>query len=157
MNARFFFAKRGRSVFPGLISLLMCVPLLIMTSCSGDGTTGSFSTPDVTGNVTSSSFGGVTQLKMLDASNGWASTGGSVLKTSDGGQHWTDVTPADWATDDQATPTNQTASPKIAAAFFLDANDAWIVSSNADQVGDSLAATAAASDGTATPTVNAQM
>ncbi|HEY4389335.1 MAG TPA: hypothetical protein VGN34_33240, partial [Ktedonobacteraceae bacterium] len=109
MKSRFFFAKRGRSVFPGLIALLMCVPLLVMASCSSNGgTTGSPSTfnPTMNGSVTSSSFGGVTQLKMLDANNGWAATSSSVLKTSDGGQHWTDVTPSDWeATASQGTST----------------------------------------------------
>jgi hypothetical protein len=93
---------------------------------------------------------------MLDANNGWAVTGSSVLKTSDGGQHWTDVTPSDWeATSNQGTPPDQSTNKPISAAFFLDANNGWIVSSNAGAVGNSIAATVAAGNGT--PTVNAQM
>src|SRR5689334_3246815 len=104
MRAKLFFAKGSKQVSLGLIALLMSVPLLIGASCS-DGVTGSNST---TSNITSSSFGGISQLKMLDANNGWATTSSAVLKTSDGGQQWTDVTPADWeATDDQSDQSDQ--------------------------------------------------
>ncbi|HTK12009.1 MAG TPA: thaumatin family protein [Ktedonobacteraceae bacterium] len=157
MSVELFFAKRSRSVFPGLIALLMCVPLLVTASCSEiTGSNSIIST--LSGGVTSSAFGGVTQFKMLDANNGWAATGSAILKTSDGGQHWTDVTPSDWeATANQGTPADQSTNKTISAAFFLDTNNAWMISSNTDEVSNSLAATAEASNGTATPTVNAQM
>ena len=35
----------------------------------------------------------LTAIRMLDKAHGWALTSTSVLKTSDGGLHWTDVTP----------------------------------------------------------------
>lgn len=50
---------------------------------------------------------------MVDAEAGWALTGTSVLRTTDGGETWADVTPE---TEAGAT---------IAAESFLDAGKAW--------------------------------
>src|SRR5438132_5760067 len=57
-------------------------------------------------------------IKMINASAGWAagSTTDRILRTTDGGSHWNDVTPrgarlGTWIT------------------FFLDANNAWLASS----------------------------
>jgi len=36
-------------------------------------------------------------IRMLDTSNGWALSAQSVLKTTDGGVHWQDMTPANAA------------------------------------------------------------
>jgi Thaumatin family. len=147
---------RSKRICLGLIALLMSVPLL--ASCS-DGTTGSSSTTTngtaSATSATSSSFGGISQLKMFDANNGWATTGSAVLKTTDGGQQWTDVTPADWETTaSQSDPSGQN-NKGVSAAFFLNANDAWIVSSNASSVEDQIAGTALAS--TQTPNIQAQV
>jgi hypothetical protein len=137
-----------------LVVLLLCTALL--AACT-NGTATSNSQEDTTTSTTSNSsfFGGITQLKMFDASNGWATSSSAVLKTNDGGQHWTDVTPADW----EATTTSQDGSSNpnnkgVSAAFFLNAQDAWIVTSNSSSVEDQIAATAEASS---TPTINAQM
>jgi photosystem II stability/assembly factor-like uncharacterized protein len=54
-------------------------------------------------------------LRMFDKDNGWASTYRSILHTTDGGQHWTDVTP--W----------QTFSSAGHSATFIDAQTAWVV------------------------------
>lgn len=37
----------------------------------------------------------LTAIRMLDRSHGWALTQSSILKTSDGGAHWQDITPDD--------------------------------------------------------------
>jgi hypothetical protein len=149
MRAKLFWAKGIKYISLRLIALLMSVPLLIGASCS-DGVTGSNSM--ATSSITSSSIGSISQLKMLDANNGWAATSSAVLKTSDGGQQWTDVTPADWeATDNQSDQKND----GVSAAFFLDVNDAWMVSSNANTVGDQIASTAVAS--TQTPNIQIQV
>jgi photosystem II stability/assembly factor-like uncharacterized protein len=65
----------------------------------------------------------VTQIHMVDASKGWAigslgaQVGDHVLITSDGGNTWTDVTPAQPVA----------ASQNLAAlGFFADANNGWV-------------------------------
>ena len=57
-------------------------------------------------------------MYMVNASTGWAagSTTDRILRTSDGGAHWNDVTPWDAPVGSWTT-------------FFLDANSAWIASS----------------------------
>jgi len=50
---------------------------------------------------------------MLNKTHGWALSDTSVLKTSDGGNHWNDVTPANGG---------------ISKGFFLNDQDAWGVS-----------------------------
>jgi chitinase len=144
----------SKRISVSLVVLLLCTALL--AACT-NGTATSNSQEDTTTSTTSNSsfFGGITQLKMFDASNGWATSSSAVLKTNDGGQHWTDVTPADW----EATTTSQDGSSNpnnkgVSAAFFLNAQDAWIVTSNSSSVEDQIAATAEASS---TPTINAQM
>jgi photosystem II stability/assembly factor-like uncharacterized protein len=66
----------------------------------------------------------VTAIHMLDATTGWAvgqamgDPDDHVLRTSDGGVTWHDVTPPE--NTDPAAPLG-----KAATAFFLDANTAW--------------------------------
>jgi photosystem II stability/assembly factor-like uncharacterized protein len=67
----------------------------------------------------------VTSIHMLDASNGWGlggvgGQGDHVLRTSDGGQTWTDVTPPE-ASDPVMT----------ALGFFLDDQTAWVIYASA--------------------------
>ncbi len=56
-------------------------------------------------------------LDMLDVNNGWAMTYDSVLRTTDGGVTWLDVTP----------PGVTAMSLQPASAFFLDINTAWVL------------------------------
>ncbi len=72
----------------------------------------------------------ITKIEMFDASTGWAlggeaDPGDHVLRTSDGGNTWADVTPPE-----PAPAADQSA--KIATAFFLDANTAWVTYSFQD-------------------------
>ncbi len=67
----------------------------------------------------------VTSIHMLDAALGWAVGRGStdpndhILRTTDGGNTWRDVSPSGaFSASDN--------SDKAAAAFFLDASHAWI-------------------------------
>jgi photosystem II stability/assembly factor-like uncharacterized protein len=60
----------------------------------------------------------LTSLHMLDESNGWGLTYQRVLKTTDGGAAWMDVTPAGLS---------QSAS---LLAFFLDLKTAWILAAS---------------------------
>jgi photosystem II stability/assembly factor-like uncharacterized protein len=55
---------------------------------------------------------------MLDENNGWGLTSQSVLRTADGGNQWTDVTPI--GLSGQTPPTG----------FFLDLNTAWVLIPN---------------------------
>lgn len=59
-----------------------------------------------------------TNFNMVSASTGWASgsTTDRILRTTDGGAHWNDVTPGEARLGSWAT-------------FFLDANNAWLASS----------------------------
>jgi photosystem II stability/assembly factor-like uncharacterized protein len=54
-------------------------------------------------------------IRMLDTTHGWALTNHSILKTSDSGLHWQDVTPA-----------NSPAS--LRKGTFMNQNTAWVVS-----------------------------
>ncbi|HKV32006.1 MAG TPA: hypothetical protein VJT14_13430 [Candidatus Dormibacteraeota bacterium] len=57
-------------------------------------------------------------MRMINATTGWAAGSGTnrILRTTDGGSHWDDVTPR-WARLGTWT------------TFFLDANNAWLASS----------------------------
>src|ERR1700737_986828 len=57
-------------------------------------------------------------IHMINASTGWAAGSGSdrILRTTDGGDHWNNVTPSQARLGNWST-------------FFLDANNAWLASS----------------------------
>jgi photosystem II stability/assembly factor-like uncharacterized protein len=61
---------------------------------------------------------GSSSMHMINASTGWAAGSGTdrILRTTDGGDHWNDVTPKNARLGNWAT-------------FFLDANNAWLASS----------------------------
>lgn len=63
----------------------------------------------------------LTAIRMLDTRNGWALTASSILKTTDGGLSWNDV-----------TPTNAELNPS-ARGQFLNTQDAWIAIGPANQ------------------------
>jgi len=56
----------------------------------------------------------LTTIRMLGQMNGWALTQSAILKTSDGGQTWRDVTPAGIQLNAKST------------GDFLDGNHAWV-------------------------------
>ncbi len=65
------------------------------------------------------------QIRMLDASHGWAISGGDVLFTADGAQTWREATP----------PEELRAGSKVQAyGAFLDINHAWIIFSVDQQI-----------------------
>ena len=61
---------------------------------------------------------GVASMHMISDSMGWAAGSGTdrILRTTDGGDHWNDVTPSNARLGNWAT-------------FFLDADNAWLASS----------------------------
>jgi photosystem II stability/assembly factor-like uncharacterized protein len=63
----------------------------------------------------------LTAIRMVDTKNGWALTASSILKTTDGGLHWNDVTPA-----------NAGLNPS-ARGQFMNTQDAWIAIGPANQ------------------------
>lgn len=63
----------------------------------------------------------LTAIRMLNANEGWALTASSVLKTTDGGVHWQDV-----------TPTNAGLN-KYAMGQFMNAQYAWVAIGPANQ------------------------
>jgi len=62
----------------------------------------------------------VLSLRMIDATNGWALTVNAVLRTTDGGSHWTNVTPP------------HTSFSKGSVAEFFTASLAWVATQQAD-------------------------
>jgi photosystem II stability/assembly factor-like uncharacterized protein len=68
-------------------------PTMVPTSSPQSST----STPSITpsaSTVSSKPALPLTTIRMVDTRNGWALTASSILKTSDGGFHWNNVTPA---------------------------------------------------------------
>ncbi len=57
----------------------------------------------------------LTRIDMLDENNGWGLTDQSVLRTTDGGSQWMDVTPPGFS------------GPAAPSGFFLDQDSAWIL------------------------------
>src|SRR5947209_3167235 len=76
-----------------LLTTLLAGSLIILSSCGNNqGSSGtSRNTPSSTGSQKSKIA--LSSLHMLDETNGWATTQSSVLRTTDGGLHWQDVTP----------------------------------------------------------------
>lgn len=61
--------------------------------------------------------GAIHSLRMFDATTGWAATSDRLLRTTDGGIHWRDVTPA---------PPSGQSLPSL-AMFPRASDDAWVV------------------------------
>ena len=66
--------------------------------------------------------GTFTTLRMLDQVHGWALNTAAVLKTSDGGVHWTNVAPI----------------PVSSVGTFTDLNHAWIASVSSQEVSNTV-------------------
>ncbi len=67
----------------------------------------------------------IQSLDMLDVNNGWALTDAAVVRTTDGGATWYNVTPVGLS----GTP---------ASSFFLDAATGWVALSGADPTSGTL-------------------
>lgn len=65
-------------------------------------------------------------IKMTSPTVGWAP---GDLRTTDGGAHWHDVSPAALRSDAPYLPGQQTVYPPNYGDFFLDSNHAWLVRS----------------------------
>ncbi len=105
----------------GLTTVILLASL-VLAACASNGT------PDAQGAVVNTSSTAsttttthaaqsnvaLTAIRMLDRTRGWALTEHAVLKTTDGGQHWHDVSPA------------KNALTPASAADFMDASYAWI-------------------------------
>src|SRR5438552_10188481 len=63
----------------------------------------------------------LTAIRILDIHNGWALTASSILKTTDGGRHWKDMTPVNAGLNQDAR------------GQFLNTQDAWIAIGPANQ------------------------
>src|SRR5260370_7193023 len=118
---------KKRPTLSWLGTLLTMILACLLSACSnaaapaqtpgiGTGTTpGATSIGATPGTTATALFIGI---RMLDKSNGWALTTSSILRTSDGGVHWRNV-----------TPTNTVLSP-MAKGDFLSDKYAWIVNAS---------------------------
>ncbi len=97
-----------------IVLLVIGCLFLAMAGCSGHGTKNQ---PTTTVQATTP-LTGLTYIKMVGAQSGWAMDDDSVLRTSDGGATWQDVTPPHI----QALLISNTPY----GAFFLDANTGWV-------------------------------
>jgi hypothetical protein len=106
-----------------LLILVILSPVLMGALCFGTGPTSSpLKAPGGMPSINAFGENAFNHLKMFDANNGWATTNNAVMRTSDGGKTWVDVTPADWEPLDQSEPNIQ----GIISTGFLDANHAWL-------------------------------
>jgi len=102
----------------------------------------STSTPSIipsTSTVSSKPAVPLTAIRMVDTQHGWALTASSILKTTDGGLHWKDVTPANAGLNQDARgqflttqaawiaigPANQQEGPGIAVVHTMDGGASW--------------------------------
>jgi chitinase/photosystem II stability/assembly factor-like uncharacterized protein len=123
-----------------LLILVILSPFLMGALCCGASPTSSqLKAPGGMSAVGAFNETDIDHLKMFDENNGWATTNDLVMRTTDGGRNWVDVTPADWEPLDQSNPNIQ----GIIAACFLDAEHAWLaVSENVSQADIDAQATA---------------
>jgi len=132
---------RKRAVHRVIFPVFLILPLLfVLSACGGTGSTGGTGTPVASnptvqpttappGNNASSTPNvgttkphvALTAIRMLDNNNGWALSNSSILRTSDGGVHWKDVTPAN-------AGLNQSAKGQ-----FMNSQAAWIATGPANQ------------------------
>ena len=104
----------------------MLVTVLVALGACTEQTTSPSGNPTVPTVASQSGFALPAQflsLHMVDELAGWADSGDGILKTSDGGVRWINVTPG-WARD------------QIGAYFFLDAQHAWFAVSDKEGMSD---------------------
>jgi photosystem II stability/assembly factor-like uncharacterized protein len=128
-----------------LLTALACLLVACVTPTGATATkvnTGKTSVPDSSPRTTAATVSGIPlkTIRMVDHSRGWALTDQSILKTSDGGRNWKDVTPpgsvynkravGDFMTDRIAwvvsTPQSFTASADVLRT--TDGGSTWKVS-----------------------------
>jgi photosystem II stability/assembly factor-like uncharacterized protein len=85
----------GGAPFRSLPGTLLALCLLLMAACGRQSSTDSAShtAPATATFVPAAVVGAVSALHMFDARTGWAATAQQLLRTTDGGLHWSDVTP----------------------------------------------------------------
>jgi photosystem II stability/assembly factor-like uncharacterized protein len=124
--------RKRKSISIALLPLFLSVVLTtLLTACGSPGSaamtqgaststsvspsSNAASAPAAANTITSTTIDPLRAIRMLDANNGWAiTTKNAILKTSDGGHHWQDVT-------------SKTVVPgKNAVGEFLTAQAAWI-------------------------------
>ncbi|GHO94373.1 hypothetical protein KSF_044210 [Reticulibacter mediterranei] len=131
-----------------LLILVILSPLLMGALCFGTGpTSSSLKAPGGLSSIPGFGATDINHFKMIDENNGWATTSEAVMRTSDGGKNWVDVTPADWEPLDKSEPNIQ----GIIGVCFLDANHAWLAVSERVSQADLDAAATAASNIAASP------
>ncbi|GCE03475.1 glycosyl hydrolase family 18 protein [Dictyobacter aurantiacus] len=115
--------RQKRKLF-ALLLLVITAPLMMGALCNLGPPTSNLQAPGGMQFSNSNTFSAnnFNHLKMFDENNGWATTIDAVMRTTDGGKTWVEVTPADWEASDQSKPNLQ----GIIATCFLDANHAWL-------------------------------
>jgi len=122
--------RRLSLIAAALVVALLVSSLLLVLSRSHRGSIGSTSATPIGGLNT------LLSLHMIDASTGWALTGQAVLRTTDGGVHWKNVTPpgttltqssiADFGTASMAsTATPQPGGASIQILHTVDGGQTW--------------------------------
>ncbi len=106
----------------GRLSLqwLALAALFLLVLGSGCGPLGNAPPPSPTSPALSAAAQQMQALWMYDEQHGWASTQRSVLRTTDGGAHWRDVTP-----QPETGSASQGPVERIVTAY-LDAQTAWV-------------------------------
>ena len=96
-----------------LLTTLLLGSLILLSSCGNQGSNGSPGN-EPTSTVSFKPAEALRSIKMFDEKTGWAITRNAILRTTDGGVHWKDVTPP--------------GHPRIASidAIFLTSSSAWI-------------------------------
>ncbi|EFH82426.1 WD40/YVTN/BNR-like repeat-containing protein [Ktedonobacter racemifer] len=133
---------RNKNIFSTISTVLALAALLLLAACGSGGTTSASSstatptlsttqtpataeTPVANSTLTttlpSSVKGPLTAIRMLTTQQGWAMTANAILKTTDGGRHWTNVTPSN-------APGYQ-----AARGTFIDNLYVWVVSAQETQ------------------------
>lgn len=134
-----------------LLMLAMVAPLLMGALCMSSNATPIPGSSDPSGSTSIFGKTDFSQLKMFDANNGWATTSQAVLRTTDGGKSWSDLTPTDWEPADDQTPSNADGSIQgIIGSYFLDMTHAWIVAQTVTSQADINAASTAVGQATVT-------
>ncbi len=97
-----------------LLTTLLVSSLIVLSSCGNQSNAGTPGNTPASPSSSSKSTTALRSIHMIDETTGWAMTQNAVLRTSDGGLHWKDLTPAH--------------HPLISEidAHFLTASDAWV-------------------------------
>ncbi len=99
--------RRVGTIAAAVFAALLVGTLILVLQLAHQSRTGGAGTP-------LNQAGAITSLHMIDATTGWALAGKAVLRTTDGGIHWRNV-----------TPPGHPLAPRSVAQFFT-ASIAWI-------------------------------